>query len=151
MSSPSTSTKQATVPPPVSPQILTRPPGARPILPAPLPHQRNMGRTTYKPPAHKHAHRLHSIPPREKSTRTLILDHLLWEHARTRMQQARAELGMKVTNEFKTMMVANNEGIAGSAEERVQDPEEDQREEHSSRRGSGRLSKLLENVDPATR
>ena len=42
------------------------------------------------------------------------------------MQQARAELGMKVTNEFKTMMVANNEGIAGSAEERVQDPEEDQ-------------------------
>jgi len=45
----------------------------------------------FKAPQHKHAHHLHSIPPREKSTRTLILDHLLWMHARTRLQQARAE------------------------------------------------------------
>lgn len=50
--------------------------------------------TPFKAPAHKHAHHLHSIPPREKSTRTLIIDHLLWVHARTRTAQARAELGM---------------------------------------------------------
>ncbi|KAF7771655.1 hypothetical protein Agabi119p4_5966 [Agaricus bisporus var. burnettii] len=49
---------------------------------------------TFRAPAHKHAHHLHSIPPREKSTRTLIIDHLLWVHARTRFAQARAELGM---------------------------------------------------------
>ncbi|KXN86084.1 hypothetical protein AN958_10560 [Leucoagaricus sp. SymC.cos] len=49
---------------------------------------------TFRAPAHKHAHHLHSIPPREKSTRTLILDHMLWVHARTRFAQARAELGM---------------------------------------------------------
>lgn len=44
--------------------------------------------------AHKHAHRLHSIPPRHISTRSLILDHLLWLHLRTRFAQLRAELGM---------------------------------------------------------
>ncbi|KAI0695854.1 P-loop containing nucleoside triphosphate hydrolase protein [Cerioporus squamosus] len=33
----------------------------------------------------------------------------------------------------------------------LRDPEAEEREAHSSRRGSGRLSKLLENVDPATR
>ena len=33
----------------------------------------------------------------------------------------------------------------------LHDPEEEEREERSSRRGSSRLSKLLENVDPATR
>ncbi|KAH9945110.1 uncharacterized protein BXZ73DRAFT_86668 [Epithele typhae] len=48
----------------------------------------------FRAPAHKHAHHLHSIPPREKSTRTLIIDHLLWVHGRTRFAQARAELGM---------------------------------------------------------
>ncbi|KAL0953157.1 hypothetical protein HGRIS_004420 [Hohenbuehelia grisea] len=48
----------------------------------------------FKAPAHKHAHHLHSIPPREKSTRTLIIDHMLWVHGRTRFAQARAELGM---------------------------------------------------------
>ncbi|KAI0342627.1 hypothetical protein BDW22DRAFT_1357078 [Trametopsis cervina] len=52
------------------------------------------GYTPFRAPAHKHAHHLHSIPPREKSTRTLIIDHLLWVHARTRFAQARAELGM---------------------------------------------------------
>src|ERR1700722_98238 len=51
-------------------------------------------KTTFKAPAHKHAHHLHSIPPREKSTRTLIMDHMLWVHGRTRFAQARAELGM---------------------------------------------------------
>lgn len=50
--------------------------------------------TVFKAPAHKHAHHLHSIPPREKSTRTLIIDHLLWVHSRARFSQARAELGM---------------------------------------------------------
>ncbi|KAJ3932235.1 MAG: hypothetical protein NXY57DRAFT_894584, partial [Lentinula lateritia] len=49
---------------------------------------------SFKAPAHKHAHHLHSIPPREKSTRTLIIDHMLWVHGRTRFAQARAELGM---------------------------------------------------------
>ena len=48
----------------------------------------------FRAPAHKHAHHLYSIPPREKSTRTLIIDHLLWVHARTRFAQARAELAM---------------------------------------------------------
>ncbi|KAF9555131.1 hypothetical protein CPC08DRAFT_695851 [Agrocybe pediades] len=50
--------------------------------------------TPFRAPAHKHAHHLHSIPPREKSTRTLIIDHMLWVHGRTRFAQARAELGM---------------------------------------------------------
>lgn len=50
--------------------------------------------SSFKAPAHKHAHHLHSIPPREKSTRTLIIDHMLSVHARTRFAQARAELGM---------------------------------------------------------
>lgn len=50
--------------------------------------------SSFRAPAHKHAHHLHSIPPREKSTRTLILDHMLWVHGRTRFAQARAELGM---------------------------------------------------------
>jgi hypothetical protein len=81
-----------------------------------------MGKTTYKPPAHKHAHRLHTIPPREKSTRTLILDHLLWEHARTRLQQARAELGMQVSKEFKNLVSNNNE----SEERTALDMEEDE-------------------------
>lgn len=52
------------------------------------------GSAGFKAPAHKHAHHLHSIPPREKSTRTLIIDHMLWVHGRTRFAQARAELGM---------------------------------------------------------
>jgi len=94
------------------------PTGATPLLPAirtPLPPQTpavpvstNSGpsaatpsfarkpnpQPVFKAPAHKHAHHLHSIPPREKSTRTLIIDHLLWVHGRTRFAQARAELGM---------------------------------------------------------
>lgn len=49
---------------------------------------------TFRAPAHGNAHHLHSIPPREKSTRTLIIDHMLWVHGRTRFAQARAELGM---------------------------------------------------------
>ncbi|KAJ7757764.1 hypothetical protein DFH07DRAFT_458949 [Mycena maculata] len=57
-----------------------QPPGANP--------------NAFRAPAHKHAHHLHSIPPREKSTRTLIIDHMLWVHGRTRFAQARAELGM---------------------------------------------------------
>lgn len=62
----------------------------------PLPHtpRGQAPSSTFRAPAHKHAHHLHSIPPREKSTRTLIIDHLLWVHARTRFAQARAELAM---------------------------------------------------------
>ncbi|KAJ7471454.1 hypothetical protein B0H11DRAFT_1867624 [Mycena galericulata] len=54
----------------------------------------NANPSAFRAPAHKHAHHLHSIPPREKSTRTLIIDHMLWVHGRTRFAQARAELGM---------------------------------------------------------
>ncbi|KAI9439694.1 hypothetical protein H4582DRAFT_1942296 [Lactarius indigo] len=68
---------------PQPPQLSTYLPRA-PHTPAPI----------FRAPAHKHAHHLHSIPPREKSTRTLIIDHLLWVHARTRFAQARAELAM---------------------------------------------------------
>ena len=50
--------------------------------------------STFRAPAHKNAHFLHSIPPREKSTRTLIIDYLLWVHIVTRFAQARAELAM---------------------------------------------------------
>lgn len=35
---------------------------------------------SFRAPAHKNSHHLHSIPPREKSTRTLIVDHMLWVH-----------------------------------------------------------------------
>ncbi|KZV94744.1 hypothetical protein EXIGLDRAFT_736478 [Exidia glandulosa HHB12029] len=46
----------------------------------------------YKAPAHKHAHHLHSIPPREKSTRTLILDHILYLHATARFDARQRDL-----------------------------------------------------------
>ncbi|EJU05057.1 hypothetical protein DACRYDRAFT_63411 [Dacryopinax primogenitus] len=49
--------------------------------------------------AHKSAHYLHSIPPREKTTRTLILDHVLWKHGKARFAQARAELGLRILKE----------------------------------------------------
>ncbi|KAH7915600.1 hypothetical protein BJ138DRAFT_1141249 [Hygrophoropsis aurantiaca] len=74
------------------PQSVFQPPNLPPIstsTPAAAPTP-----SAFKAPAHKHAHHLHSIPPREKSTRTLIIDHMLWVHARTRFAQARAELGM---------------------------------------------------------
>ncbi|KAF8072053.1 hypothetical protein FPV67DRAFT_1667497 [Lyophyllum atratum] len=67
------------------------PPSARSSAPVP---SGSKPRTFFRAPAHKHAHHLHSIPPREKSTRTLIIDHMLWVHGRTRFAQARAELGM---------------------------------------------------------
>ena len=43
----------------------------------------NLAQSSFRAPAHKHAHHLHSIPPREKSTRTLIIDHMLWVHGGT--------------------------------------------------------------------
>ena len=52
------------------------------------------GSVPYKAPAHKHAHHLHGIPPREKTAKTLILDHMLWQHTRARFLQARSELGL---------------------------------------------------------
>ncbi|PPQ80290.1 hypothetical protein CVT25_003687 [Psilocybe cyanescens] len=58
------------------------------------PSSSSLPQSSFRAPAHKHAHHLHSIPPREKSTRTLIIDHMLWVHGRTRFAQARAELGM---------------------------------------------------------
>jgi hypothetical protein len=51
---------------------------------------------TAPPVASKHAHHLHSIPPRQKSTKSLILDHLLWLHALARIAHVGAELGMSV-------------------------------------------------------
>jgi len=74
---------------PVLPRPIHQVPSQPPKPTAPL-----IAPSSFKPPAHKHAHHLHSIPPREKSTRTLIIDHMLWAHARTRFAQARAELGM---------------------------------------------------------
>lgn len=88
------------------------PPGATPATPgASIP--------IFKAPAHKHAHHLHSIPPREKSTRTLILDHLLWVHARTRLQQARAELGMAVSKD-----AAAEAGESPKTDEMEKEPED---------------------------
>ena len=49
---------------------------------------------TSRAPEHRRAQNLHSITPPEKSTRTLIIDHLLWVHSVTRFAQARAELAM---------------------------------------------------------
>ena len=44
--------------------------------------------------AHTNAHHLHSIPPAHKSTKTMILDHLLYLHAQARLTQVCAELGI---------------------------------------------------------
>jgi hypothetical protein len=57
-------------------------------------HTPTISALTLRAPAHTRAHHLHSSPPREKSTRKLIIDHLLWVHAVTRFAQARAELAM---------------------------------------------------------
>ena len=57
-------------------------------------HTPTISALTFRTPSHTRAHHLHSISPREKSTRTLIIDHLLWVHAVTRFAQARAELAM---------------------------------------------------------
>ena len=80
-----------------------------PVMAVPSAPSSNITQSSFRAPAHKHAHHLHSIPPREKSTRTLIIDHMLWVHgklqinsenlahtitARTRFAQARAELGL---------------------------------------------------------
>ncbi|KZT52930.1 hypothetical protein CALCODRAFT_67586 [Calocera cornea HHB12733] len=64
-------------------------------------HARAGSGPAYPPPtlAHKSAHYLHSIPPREKTTRTLILDHVLWKHGKARFAQARAELGLRILQE----------------------------------------------------
>ncbi|KAF8150187.1 hypothetical protein B0H34DRAFT_732937 [Crassisporium funariophilum] len=67
---------------------------AGPSISIPSGASSGLPQTSFRAPAHKHAHHLHSIPPREKSTRTLIIDHMLWVHGRTRFAQARAELGM---------------------------------------------------------
>ncbi|KIJ52413.1 hypothetical protein M422DRAFT_243198 [Sphaerobolus stellatus SS14] len=63
-------------------------------------------------PAHPQSHHLHSLPPREKTTRTLILDHTAWRQGRTRFAQGRCELGMTVR--FK-----NPEGSAEKSEVEV--------------------------------
>ena len=71
-----------------------RQPSSSPVMQRASIPQPPQNPTPFRAPAHKHAHHLHSIPPREKSTRTLIIDHLLWVHGRTRFAQVRAELGM---------------------------------------------------------
>ena len=50
--------------------------------PIPSVSSSNIAQSSFRAPAHKHAHHLHSIPPREKSTRTLIIDHMLWVHGK---------------------------------------------------------------------
>ncbi|CAE6515894.1 unnamed protein product [Rhizoctonia solani] len=91
----------AQTPAPRDPMIRPRPSFPITITPAhaparPHPPSRKFVHppATYIPPAHPHSHHLHSIPPRDKSTRTLILDHLLWMHARARFGAARGELGV---------------------------------------------------------
>ncbi|CAE6476329.1 unnamed protein product [Rhizoctonia solani] len=75
--------------------ITIAPPAHHPPRPPPPPSRKFVHPpATYIPPAHPHSHHLHSIPPRDKSTRTLILDHLLWMHARARFGAARGELGV---------------------------------------------------------
>ena len=77
---------------------------------AATPSGSTLAQPTFKPTAHKHAHHLHSIPPREKSTCTFVIDRMLWVHGtlhpylsfgrlnyiagRTRFAQATAELSM---------------------------------------------------------
>ncbi|KEP51680.1 hypothetical protein V565_057630 [Rhizoctonia solani 123E] len=80
-----------TIAPPVHHAPRPHPPPSRKFVHAPA---------TYIPPAHPHSHHLHSIPPRDKSTRTLILDHLLWMHARARFGAARGELGVGTRPHF---------------------------------------------------
>ncbi|ELU40382.1 hypothetical protein AG1IA_05572 [Rhizoctonia solani AG-1 IA] len=74
--------------------ITIAPPAHPPPRPHPPPRKFVHPPATYVAPAHPHSHHLHSIPPRDKSTRTLILDHLLWMHARARFGAARGELGV---------------------------------------------------------
>ncbi|KDQ08733.1 hypothetical protein BOTBODRAFT_561410 [Botryobasidium botryosum FD-172 SS1] len=69
---------------------------------------------TFQAPAHKHAHHLHSIPPREKSTRTLILDHFLWQHCHARFSQARAELGL---HHHEANEAADSDSLQGGVEQ----------------------------------
>jgi hypothetical protein len=79
---------------PLQPPIVPVPNNNGPAATTPSFTGKSNPRPAFRAPAHKHAHHLHSIPPREKSTRTLIIDHLLWVHSRTRFSQGRAELGM---------------------------------------------------------
>jgi hypothetical protein len=77
----------------------TADPQAQPQSPRPLSlsypqHTPTNSGLMFRAPAHARAHHIHSIPPREKSTRTLIIDHLIWAHTVTRFAQARAELAM---------------------------------------------------------
>ena len=84
--------------PPPRQQQQPAPPTSTVTAPAPAPIIVDAtGSVSYKAPAHKHAHHLHSIPPREKTAKTLILDHMLWQHIRARFLQARSELGLPPT------------------------------------------------------
>lgn len=72
-----------------------KPAAAAPAVPKPAPIIVDPASlVSYRAPEHKHAHHLHSIPPREKTAKTLILDHMLWQHMRARFLQARSELGL---------------------------------------------------------
>ena len=71
-----------------------QPQSPRPLALSYPQHTPAISALTFRAPPHTRAHHLHSISPREKSTRTLIIDHLLWVHAVTRFAQARAELAM---------------------------------------------------------
>jgi hypothetical protein len=71
-----------------------RPQSPRPLARSYPLHTPTTSGLTFRAPPHTHVHHLHSIPPHEKSTRTLIIDHLIWVHAVTRFAQARAELSM---------------------------------------------------------
>lgn len=67
--------------------------------PTPTPRTQPSHALTYRAPAHAHAHHLHSIPQREKSTRSLIVDTMLDQLTTVRLGQVRAELGADVVGD----------------------------------------------------
>ncbi|KZS92738.1 hypothetical protein SISNIDRAFT_107262 [Sistotremastrum niveocremeum HHB9708] len=67
--------------------------------PTPTPRTQAALMPTYRAPAHAHAHHLHSIPQREKSTRSLIVDSMLDQLTEVRLGQVRAELGADVVGD----------------------------------------------------
>ncbi|KAF8588221.1 hypothetical protein K439DRAFT_668773 [Ramaria rubella] len=86
-----------------------------PAIAVPVTHQPSTGKQHFVAPAHPQSHHLHTLPPREKNTRTLILDHTAWRHGRTRFAQGRCELGMKVGLKGENKPVAGEASSLGSS------------------------------------
>lgn len=73
----------------------------------PLPVDSNHPNPTTTRVAHNNAHHLHSIPPAHKSTKTMILDHLLHLHAEARLAQVSAELGLTAMEQGSSEQVCD--------------------------------------------